>query len=114
MDFYNVLEQVLALLQRHQRVTYRAVQRQFGLDEEALADLKDELLYAHPEVRDDAGRGLVWTGELAPLPPPPRLPWSPLARHPSPTPRPISRRRSSRPAAPWKASASRSRYCLRT
>ena len=58
MDFYNVLEQVLALLQRHQRVTYRAMQRQFGLDEEALADLKDALLYAHPEVRDDAGRGL--------------------------------------------------------
>jgi class 3 adenylate cyclase len=63
MDFYHVLEQVLALLQRHQRVTYRAVQRQFGLDEEALADLKDALLYAHPEVRDDAGRGLVWTGD---------------------------------------------------
>ncbi len=44
MDFYDVLEQVLALLQRHQRVTYRAVQRQFGLDEQVLADLKDELL----------------------------------------------------------------------
>ena len=26
-------------------------------------DLKDELLYAHPEVHDDAGRGLVWTGD---------------------------------------------------
>ena len=43
-------------------------QRQFGLDEEALADLKDELLYAHPEVRDDAGRGLVWTGDAGPAP----------------------------------------------
>jgi len=68
MDFYNVLEQVLALLQRHQRVTYRAVQRQFGLDEETLADLKDALLYAHPEVRDDAGRGLVWSGDSGTAP----------------------------------------------
>jgi class 3 adenylate cyclase/tetratricopeptide (TPR) repeat protein len=62
MDFYDILDQVLALLQRHQRVTYRAVQRQFGVDEDTLADLKDALLYAHSEVRDDAGRGLVWTG----------------------------------------------------
>ena len=63
MDFYDILDQVLALLQRHQRVTYRAVQRQFGMDEDTLADLKDALLYAHPEVRDDAGRGLIWTGD---------------------------------------------------
>src|SRR5439155_15233520 len=62
MDFYDILDQVLLLLQRHQRVTYRAVQRQFGVDEDTLADLKDALLYAHPEVRDDVGRGLVWTG----------------------------------------------------
>src|SRR2546427_5672074 len=44
-------------------MTYRTLQRQFQLDDDALHDLKDELLYAHPEVRDDAGRGLVWTGE---------------------------------------------------
>ncbi len=62
MDFYDILDQVLVLLQRHQRVSYRAVQRQFQLDEDTFNDLKDELLYAHPEVRDDAGRGLVWTG----------------------------------------------------
>src|SRR5262249_17762035 len=28
-----------------------------------LNDLKDALLYTHSEVHDDAGRGLVWTGE---------------------------------------------------
>ena len=36
------------MLQRRGRVTYRALQRQFHLDEEALDDLKDELIYAHP------------------------------------------------------------------
>src|SRR6266568_4195887 len=51
------------MLQRRGRMTYRTLQRQFALDEDALNDLKDELLYAHPEVRDDAGRGLVWTGD---------------------------------------------------
>jgi class 3 adenylate cyclase len=44
-------------------VTYRALQRQFQLDDAALKDLKDELLYAHPQVRDDEGRGLLWTGD---------------------------------------------------
>jgi class 3 adenylate cyclase len=58
-----VLDQVLALLRQRGRMTYRTLQRQFQLDDDALHDLKDELLYAHPEVRDDAGRGLVWTGD---------------------------------------------------
>ncbi len=64
MDFYEVLTQVLALLQQHGRVTYRALKRQFDLDDEALDDLKEELLFAHP-VADEDGRGLVWTGEAA-------------------------------------------------
>jgi class 3 adenylate cyclase len=38
------------------------------LDDDALHDLTEELLYAHPEVRDDAGRGLVWTGDAGPAP----------------------------------------------
>ena len=32
MEFYEILEQILALLQRHGRVTYRALKRQFNLD----------------------------------------------------------------------------------
>src|SRR5438034_1256696 len=44
-------------------MTYRTLQRQFQLDDDALHDLTEELLYAHPEVRDDARRGLVWTGD---------------------------------------------------
>ena len=62
MDFYAVLDQVISLLQKRGRVTYRALQRQFALDDETLTDLKEELLYAHPQVVDDEGRGLVWTG----------------------------------------------------
>jgi hypothetical protein len=63
MTFEELLDQAIAMLQRRGRITYRALQRQFALDEDALIDLKDELLYAHPEVHDDAGRGLVWTGD---------------------------------------------------
>jgi hypothetical protein len=47
MTFEEVLDQAIALLQRRGRVTYRTLQRQFQLDDEALKDLKDELLYAH-------------------------------------------------------------------
>jgi hypothetical protein len=56
MDFYAILDQVVALLRQRQRVTYRALKRQFALDDDALADLTAELLYAHPQVRDDAGQ----------------------------------------------------------
>ncbi len=64
MNFYEVLEHVLVLLDRHGRVSYRALKRQFDLDDEALDDLKEELLYAHPVI-DDEGRGLAWTGDTA-------------------------------------------------
>jgi len=62
MDFYAVLDQVLALLRRRGRVAYRALQRQFDLDDAYLADLKDALVFEEPCVMDEEGRGLVWTG----------------------------------------------------
>jgi class 3 adenylate cyclase/tetratricopeptide (TPR) repeat protein len=68
MTFEELLDQATAMLQRRGRVTYRALQRQFALDEDTLADLKAELLYAHPQVRDDAGQGLLWTGDPASAP----------------------------------------------
>src|SRR5438105_2672159 len=68
MDFYTILDQVVALLRQRQCVTYQALKRQFALDDEALADLTAELLYAHPQVRDDAGQGLLWMGDPAPAP----------------------------------------------
>jgi class 3 adenylate cyclase/tetratricopeptide (TPR) repeat protein len=87
MDFVAVVDQVIDLLRQRGRMTYRTLQRQFQLDDEALHDLKDELLYAHPEVRDDAGRGLVWTGEAGtgastPLAPVGSLGQAPLAYTP--------------------------------
>jgi class 3 adenylate cyclase len=63
MTFEEVLDQAMAMLQRRGKVTYRTLQRQFQLDDAALDDLKDALLYAHPQIHDDAGRGLVWTGD---------------------------------------------------
>jgi class 3 adenylate cyclase/predicted ATPase len=62
MDFYEVLERVLELLQRHRRVSYRALKVQFELDDDRLDLLKEELLYAQYPIVDDHGRGLVWTG----------------------------------------------------
>ena len=63
MDFVAVVDQVIALLRQRGRVTYRTLQLQFTLDDAQLAALKDELLYSQPHVVDDAGRGLVWTGD---------------------------------------------------
>ena len=74
MDFYTLLDHVIDLLRQRQRVTYRALQRQFQLDDAALQDLKDELLYAHPQVRDEEGRGLLWTGDADSTAPPPATP----------------------------------------
>ena len=66
MTFEELLDQVLAMLQRRGRVAYRAVQRQFDLDDAALADVKEALLYAHAQLVADDGRGLMWTGTAGP------------------------------------------------
>ena len=66
MTFEEILDQAAAMLERRGRVTYRVLQRQFALDDEALADLKEELLFSHPEIVDEDGRGLVWTGQSSP------------------------------------------------
>src|SRR5437879_4612285 len=47
MDFVAVVDQVIVLLRQRGRVTYRTLQRQFQLDENALADLLAELRYAY-------------------------------------------------------------------
>src|SRR4249919_2909935 len=63
MDFYAMLDQVVDLLRSRQRATYRTLKRQFNLDDAALEDLKEELLFTHPQIVDEDGRGLVWTGD---------------------------------------------------
>ena len=90
IDFYAVLDQVLTLLRSRGRVTYNALKLQFHLDDDYLAVLKEELLYAHSEVVDDAGRGLIWAGATVsapasapspevPAPPAPPVPPAPEA-----------------------------------
>ena len=65
MTFEDILDQALTMLQRRGRVTYGTLQRQFALDAAALADLTDALLFSHPQIVDEDGRGLVWTGDAA-------------------------------------------------
>src|SRR6266581_2401967 len=87
MTFDEILEQVITLLKRQGRVSYRALKMRFNLDDEYLDVLKEELLYVHP-VRDDEGRGLVWTGNVegtieTPSPPPQSIPSPPTQATPS-------------------------------
>jgi class 3 adenylate cyclase/predicted ATPase len=70
MDFYEVVAKVIELLQRESRLTYRSIRRQFDLDDEALEDLKEQVLYSQPQVVDDQGKGLIWTGETETKPEP--------------------------------------------
>ena len=63
MGFVEVIRQARALLQSEGRLTYRTLKLQFQLDDEHFDALKEELLYSHPQIVDDAGRGLIWNGE---------------------------------------------------
>jgi len=67
MTFEEVLDQALEMLRRRGRVTYRALQRQFGLDDAYLADLKAEIIEAQRLAVDENGTVLVWTGGADPV-----------------------------------------------
>jgi len=58
MTFEELLDQAIALLQRRGRLTYRALQLQFQLEEAHLETLKDELIYGQRLAVDEAGRVL--------------------------------------------------------
>src|SRR5262245_40007940 len=99
MTFDDILEQVLTLLKRQGRVSYPALKIRFSLDDEYLEALKAELLYVHP-VRDDDGRGLIWTGDtpsgqaVAPQPAqPPQQPSAQQQPSPQAAPPPEAERR---------------------
>jgi class 3 adenylate cyclase len=62
MKFSEVVDHASALLQRKGRITYRALRREFALDEEALEDLKAELIDAQRVATDEEGKVLVWIG----------------------------------------------------
>ena len=62
MTFDEILAQVLDLLQRQGRVSYRALKRRFDLDDEYLEDLKAEIIQAQRLAVDEDGVVLVWSG----------------------------------------------------
>ena len=88
MTFYEVLEQVRELLQRHGRMSYRALKRQFELDDAYLEDLRAELVEVQRVAVDQDGTMLVWTGDAsaaqvpaAPAPAPERAPRAYMPAH---------------------------------
>jgi hypothetical protein len=72
MDFYAMLDQVVALLRSRGRVSYRALKRQFDLDDAYLDDLKAEIIEVQQLAVDQDDTMLVWTGDGGALPEPPR------------------------------------------
>ena len=69
MTFEEVVDQALAMLQRRGRVTCRMLQRHFQLEDAALEDLKEELIYGQRVGVDEDARVLVWMGApTAPAP----------------------------------------------
>jgi class 3 adenylate cyclase/tetratricopeptide (TPR) repeat protein len=70
MTFDEILTQVLDLLRREGRVSYRALKRRFDLDEDYLEDLKVEIIQAKKLAVDEDGAVLVWTGDAATAPAP--------------------------------------------
>jgi class 3 adenylate cyclase/predicted ATPase len=72
MTFKEVLAQVIEWLQQDKRLSYRALKRQFALDDAYLDDLKAELIEVRRVAVEEDGRVLVWTSG-ADAPPSPSL-----------------------------------------
>jgi ketosteroid isomerase-like protein len=106
MTFEEVVDQAMAMLQRRARVMYRLLKRQFTLDDEALEDLKIELIKGQRLTGEEAGEVLVWTRAagtaLVSTAPPPLHPPHPATQdrqhtpptlpHPTPPPPNVERR----------------------
>src|SRR6516165_3169153 len=77
MTFKEVLAHVIDWLQQDQRISYRALKRQFALDDDYLEDLKVELIEVRQVALDQDGNILVWKGAataVAPTAPPQHVP----------------------------------------
>jgi hypothetical protein len=68
MRFLERLSQIVTLLQREGRVSYRALKREFDLDDDFLEDVKEELIHTKGLARDEEGRVLIWTGGTGTIP----------------------------------------------
>src|SRR5262245_26037806 len=73
MTFEEILDRTIDMLQRRGRVSYRALKRQFDLDDAYLDDLKTEIIEVLQLAVDQDNTMLVWTGssDTPPVPPPP-------------------------------------------
>ena len=67
MSFLETVEKARAFLERNGRVSLRALQHEFNLDDDALGELIEELAeIQRVAVRD--GRALPWPGAVPPAP----------------------------------------------
>jgi len=62
VKFSEIVKQAAALLEESHRITYRALKLEFGLTDEQLDVLKDELIAAKRLAVDEDDKVLVWTG----------------------------------------------------
>src|SRR5215470_622176 len=83
MTFEEILDHTLDMLRRRGRVSYRALKRQFELDDTYLDDLKTEIIEVLQLAVDQDNTMLVWTGS-ADTPPPPSSPATSGASQPAP------------------------------
>src|SRR5882724_7393577 len=86
MTFDEVLTQVLELLQREKRVSYRALKLRFDINDDYIEGIKDELIYAKKLAVNEDNRVLVWAGEQASAAPSPAPGMPALASAPATEP----------------------------
>ncbi len=65
MKVYEVVDQVVELLQLRSRLSYRALKVDFDLSDEQLEALKEELIDVQELAADKNGKMLVWVGDGA-------------------------------------------------
>ncbi len=71
MTFEEIVDQAIDMVRRRGRVTYRMLKRLFDLDDEALEDLKIELIKGQQLAVDEDDEVLVWAGDTESAPSPP-------------------------------------------
>ena len=65
MTFNEVLSQTITMLQQHGCISYRALKRQFALDDTFLENLTYEFIALRQRAVDQVGTVLVWTGDTS-------------------------------------------------
>ena len=65
MRFSEIVKEAREWLRRDGRLRYRSLKREYDLNEEALEDLRDELMESQQVAIDQDGKMLVWTGDGA-------------------------------------------------